>query len=87
MVAAGFIVGIGVTIANQFWKMSVHTAVSAGSVSVLVMVFGPVLLAGATIVALVGWSRVALGDHTTGQVLAGTAVGTTLSAVTFGLLA
>jgi len=87
MVAAGFIVGVGVTIANQFWKLSAHAAVSAGSVSVLVMVFGPVLLAGATIVALVGWSRVALGDHTTGQVLAGAAVGTTLSAVTFGLLA
>jgi hypothetical protein len=87
MVAAGFVVGVGVTIANQFWKMSAHAAVSAGSVTVLVMVFGPALLAGAIMVALIGWSRVALGDHTTGQALAGTAAGTTLSAITFGLLA
>jgi hypothetical protein len=52
----------------QFWKLSAHTAISAGSVSVLVMVFGPALLAGAIMVALIGWSRVALGDHTQGHV-------------------
>lgn len=51
------------------------------------MMFGPALLAGAIIVALIGWSRVALGDHTASQVLVGTVVGTTFSAITFGLLA
>ena len=87
MVAAALMAGVGVTVANQFWKMSAHTAVAAGSVAVLVMVFGPVLLAGYTLVVLVGWSRVALGAHTTAQVLVGATVGTALSAVTFGLLA
>jgi hypothetical protein len=86
MVVVMFVVGLGATVVNQFWKLSVHTAVSAGSVAVLVMVFGPALLAGVIVVALIGWSRVVLRDHTTAQVMAGTATGAVLAVVTFGLL-
>ena len=47
------------------------------------MLFGPVLLAGAALVALVGWSRVKLHDHTTPQVIVGAALGGTLAIAVF----
>jgi membrane-associated phospholipid phosphatase len=64
------------------WKISVHAAVSAGSAAMLVLVYGPVALATLPLVALVGWSRVVLRDHTVAQVIAGAALG-----VAVGLLA
>ena len=68
------------------WKVSVHTAVVAGAVAILVLVFGPTLLALAPLVALVGWARVEVGDHTPAQVVAGAGLGATVAAVVFSLL-
>src|SRR5205807_7157458 len=59
------------TLVTLFWKISVHVAVVAGTVVILVLVFGPTLLALAPAVALVGWARVEVGDHTPAQVMAG----------------
>ncbi|TDB81465.1 phosphatase PAP2 family protein [Micromonospora sp. KC721] len=86
MVVVMFAVLLVVTAVNQVWKLSAHAAVSAGSVSVLVILFGPALLTLAGLVALIGWSRVRLGDHTTAQVLAGTTAGVLVAAPTFLLL-
>jgi membrane-associated phospholipid phosphatase len=66
--------------------MSVHSAVAAGSVAILALVFGPLLLATAPLVALIGWSRVRLGDHTLAQVLVGAGVGAVVAASVFSLL-
>lgn len=68
------------------WKISVHAAVSSGSVAMLAMTYGPWLLLAYPLVAIVGWSRVELKDHTLAQVLAGTAVGAAVAATTFGLV-
>ncbi|MEV7524226.1 hypothetical protein [Streptomyces sp. NPDC091371] len=68
------------------WKISVHTAVSSGSVAMLAMTYGSWVLPAYLLVAVVGWSRVALRDHTLGQVLAGAAVGGAVAAGTFGLV-
>ena len=65
------------------WKISVHAAVSSGAVAMLTVVYGPIALAGYTLVALVGWSRIALRDHTCGQVLAGAILGAAVAAATF----
>jgi hypothetical protein len=86
MVVVMFVVGLGATLVNHYWKLSIHAAVAAGSVAVLVLVFGPGLLPGILLVALVGWSRVVLRDHTTAQVLAGTLAGAVLAAPTFALI-
>lgn len=86
MVVAMFVVGAGVTAVNHYWKLSVHAAVAAGSVAVLVLVFGPVLLVGVLLVALVGWSRVVLRDHTVAQVVAGALVGAVVTGVAFAAL-
>ncbi|WP_340560708.1 hypothetical protein [Streptomyces sp. GSL17-111] len=68
------------------WKVSVHAAVSSGSVAILALAYGPWALTAYPLVALVGWSRVRLRDHTTGQVLAGAALGALVAAGTFALL-
>ncbi|MCK2236365.1 MULTISPECIES: phosphatase PAP2 family protein [unclassified Crossiella] len=57
------------------WKISLHAAVAAGAVVMLVLSYGPWLWPAALLAAWVMWSRVALRDHTTGQVLVGAAVG------------
>lgn len=77
---AGLLVTLAVTVV---WKISVHAAVAAGTVVVLTLVFGPALAVLWLLVALVGWSRVALGDHTVGQVIGGTVAGGLVAAVVF----
>lgn len=86
MVVVMFAVLLVVTAVNQVWKLSAHAAVAAGAVGVLVLVFGPALLAAFGLVALIGWSRVRLGDHTTAQVLAGTTAGVLVAVPTYLLL-
>ncbi|MGW8779366.1 hypothetical protein ACWGNM_15005 [Streptomyces sp. NPDC055796] len=69
------------------WKISVHAAVSSGSILLLAMTaYGPWTLLAYPLVAVVGWSRVELGDHTLAQVLAGAAVGGAVAAGTFALV-
>jgi membrane-associated phospholipid phosphatase len=69
-------------LANLVWKLSVHAAVVAYVALVLlapIPVMGPAL--ALLLASAVGWSRVRLGDHTPGQVLAGHAVGCLVFAV------
>ena len=47
-----------------WWKISVHAAIAAGAATVLLLVFGPALLAVWPLVAVIAWSRVQVGDHT-----------------------
>jgi membrane-associated phospholipid phosphatase len=69
-----------------WWKISVHAAIAAGAATVLTLVFGPALLVAWPLVALVAWSRVQVGDHTTAQVVAGVALGVAVNATVFALL-
>ena len=68
------------------WKVSMHTAVSAGAVVILMAAYGPWLVVLAATVALVGWSRVALGDHTTAQVTVGAFVGVVVGGLLYVVL-
>ncbi|MFI5671924.1 hypothetical protein [Streptomyces sp. NPDC051704] len=68
------------------WKISVHAAVSSGSIALLAMTYGPRMFLAYPLVAVVGWSRIELKDHTLGQVLAGAAVGGAVAAGTFALV-
>ncbi|AYY13003.1 phosphoesterase PA-phosphatase [Actinobacteria bacterium YIM 96077] len=65
------------------WKISIHTAVAAGTATILTIVFGPALTASAIIAVTTGWSRIRLRDHTTAQVLAGAILGTIIAATVF----
>ena len=82
-IAVGVVCGWVITL---WWKISVHAAIAAGAVTVLVFVSGTALLAAWPLVALLAWSRVEVGDHTPAQVLAGVALGIVANATTFPLL-
>ncbi len=79
----GLIISLLVTL---LWKISVHVAVVAGAVVILVLVFGPALLVLGPMLVLVGWARVEMGDHTPAQVIAGSGLGAAVAAVVFILL-
>lgn len=68
------------------WKISVHAAVSSGAVVLLALTYGPWMLLLYPLVALVGWSRIALEDHTPAQVAAGALLGAAVAAATFQLI-
>ncbi|WP_433117841.1 phosphoesterase PA-phosphatase [Micromonospora sp. CA-246542] len=69
------------------WKISVHTAVAAGATAMLASQLPTITIAAlAVVVAAVGWSRVALRDHTTAQVVAGGLLGTIVAGLIFASL-
>jgi membrane-associated phospholipid phosphatase len=69
------------------WKISIHCAVASGSVAILALTYGPFVLPAYVLVALLGWSRVALGDHTVAQAVGGTVLGTAAAVLTYAVLA
>jgi membrane-associated phospholipid phosphatase len=86
-VVAAMAVGLATALlVTLFWKVSVHAAVTAAAVVILVLVFGPWLLLLAPLVALVGWARVASGDHSPAQVIVGVLLGGAVAATVFPLL-
>jgi membrane-associated phospholipid phosphatase len=68
------------------WKVSIHCAVAAGSVTVLTLLFGPWLVPAYLLVALTAWSRVALKDHTAAQVIAGSLLGVAAAVATYAVI-
>lgn len=83
MIAVMLAVLGGTTAVNQVWKMSAHTAVSAGSFAVLSLLAWPGFAAGVVLVAVIGWSRVHLRAHTVAQVVAGAVTGAILAAAVY----
>ena len=79
----GLVSSLLVTLA---WKISIHTAVVAGAVVILVLVFGPLLLLLVPLVGLVSWARVELSDHSPAQVAAGAGLGALVAGIVFSLL-
>jgi membrane-associated phospholipid phosphatase len=85
---AAMVAGVGVALAiSSFWKISIHAACAAGTVAVLVIVFGWIMLIWVPVVAAICWARVILGDHTGRQVIAGAAVGALVAAGVMSALA
>jgi membrane-associated phospholipid phosphatase len=85
---AAMVAGVGMALAiSSFWKISIHAACAAGSVAILVIVFGWVMLIWVPVVAAICWARVVLGDHTGRQVIAGAAVGALVATVVMSALA
>jgi membrane-associated phospholipid phosphatase len=69
------------------WKVSIHCAVASGSVTILALAFGPLVLPAYVLVALLGWSRVAVKDHSVAQVVAGSLLGAAAAAAAYTVLA
>jgi membrane-associated phospholipid phosphatase len=78
------VAGLAVAVAmTRFWKISIHTAVAAGTATSLVITFGPAMLATSVIVLATGWSRVRLRDHTPLQGIVGAFVGAVVAAAVY----
>lgn len=71
MIGSLFVTG-GIT---AWWKISMHSAVAAGAVVILAVIYHPVCWALMVLVAAISWSRVQIRDHTTAQVTLGALVG------------
>jgi hypothetical protein len=68
------------------WKISIHCAVASGSVAILALTYGPLVLCGYALVGLLGWSRLAVKDHTAAQVVAGAVLGAGAAALAYAAL-
>ena len=68
------------------WKISIHCAVASGSVAILALSFGPLVLPAYALVALLGWSRVTLRDHTVAQAVAGAVLGAGAAVLAYAAL-
>jgi membrane-associated phospholipid phosphatase len=71
---------------STVWKISIHCAVASGSVTILALLYGPPVLAAYVLVALLGWSRVVLEDHTVAQVVVGSVLGAAAAALAYAAL-
>jgi membrane-associated phospholipid phosphatase len=74
---AGNVLALPIT---SFWKISIHAAAAAATVSSLAILVSPWWLILVPLVVLTGWARVEIRDHTPGQVFAGATVGTVVAA-------
>jgi hypothetical protein len=80
---ATLLVCTGIT---QWWKISLHAAVAGGGAATMVLIYGPWWLGTVPVVALVGWARVRLADHTVAQAIAGALTGPVVGGVVFVLV-
>lgn len=78
---AGMTAGLALALAiTSFWKISIHAAAASGTVASLAIQVSAWWLLLAPLVALTGWARVEIRDHTPGQVTVGTVVGAAVAA-------
>ena len=80
---AGLVVALAI---SQVWKISIHAAVAGGSAVILWLVLDVPVLLFLPVVALIGWSRVRLGDHDALQVTVGALVGAVVAYSAFTAL-
>ena len=76
----------GLAAITLVWKISIHCAVAAGSVTILALVYGPLVLGGSVLVGLLAWSRVAVRDHTVLQVAGGSVLGAAAALLAYAVL-
>jgi membrane-associated phospholipid phosphatase len=80
---AYFCVGFALMMITFVWKISAHTAATAGMATALWLVFGVWMLPVSVLVVLTVWARVRLGAHTILQALAGAILSIVITALVF----
>jgi len=68
---------------NLWWKISLHTAFIAASVTLLVILYGWVAVVAIVLIPLMFWARMELKRHSLAQVVAGALLSTLIVAVVF----
>ena len=70
---------------NFTWKISLHTAFAAGSVTILILLYGTTGAFSAVLVPPIAWSRIELKYHSLGQTVAGALLSVLIVIVVFHL--
>jgi len=87
ILVAAFIAGLSAIVLfmciNLWWKISLHTAIVAASVTVLVMLYGWIAAVTVVLVPLMAWARIQLKYHSLAQVATGALLGTLIVVVVF----
>ncbi len=75
LLMAAFIAGLAAIVVfmaiNLLWKISLHTAFVAASVTILIIVYGVVGVSALVLLLLVAWARMEMGFHSPAQVASG----------------
>jgi membrane-associated phospholipid phosphatase len=80
-----FVLGLSLGV-TPLTRTSVHTAAVTGSSVLLQLLVGTIGVAFLPIVAVVGWSRLELREHTPAQVLSGAVIGVIAANAAYGLV-
>lgn len=82
---AGMVAVAVFMVINLFWKISLHTAFIAASVTVLIIVYGRVAAVTVVFVPLVAWARLEMKLHTLAQVIVGAVLSLSIVILVFNL--
>ena len=89
VLVATFIAGLSAVVifmgVNLLWKISIHTALIAASVTLLVILYGPTAIVTAVLLPLIAWARLKLGYHSLAQVVVGALLSSLIVAIVFYL--
>ena len=70
---------------NLWWKISIHSAFIAASVTVLVIQYGSIAAVTVVLLPLIAWARIELEHHSVSQVTIGALLATLIVVVVFYL--
>ena len=68
---------------NLWWKVSIHTALVAGSVTLLIMLYGWILAVTTVLIPLMAWARIESNNHSPAQAVAGALLAALIVVVVF----
>ncbi len=70
---------------NLWWKISIHSAFVAGSVTILIVMYGYIWAVTIVLLLLIGWSRIEMEHHSPAQVVFGAALAASVVFMVFYL--
>ena len=86
---ATFVAGLSAVVVfmfiNLWWKISLHIAFVAASVTVLVILYGPIGAISVVFLPLIAWARIESGHHSLAQVTGGAVLAAVITVVAFYL--
>jgi len=86
---AAFVAGLSAVVVfmfiNLWWKISLHIAFVAASVTVLVILYGPIGAISVVFLPLIAWARIESGHHSPAQVTGGAVLAAVITVVAFYL--
>ncbi len=80
---AGLISIVAFMVINRFWKISLHTAFVAGSVTIITIIYGAPGALTILLLPPVAWARIRLNQHSPAQVITGALLSAAILLVVF----